>query len=102
MLSFNYSGVVQLVARQPLELVILVRVQAPEPIFPDFANQLELLRLKILGLAIDAELPRSCYQRYVSVLRRRLPFHRATADSDGGLSSVIKLENRERSPKAAS
>jgi hypothetical protein len=32
MLSFNYSGVVQLVARQPLELVILVRVQAPEPI----------------------------------------------------------------------
>ena len=25
------SGVVQLVARQPLELVILVRVQAPEP-----------------------------------------------------------------------
>src|ERR1700728_1761892 len=25
-----YSGVVQLVARQPLELVILVRVQAPE------------------------------------------------------------------------
>ncbi len=29
----GYSGVVQLVARQPLELVILVRVQAPEPIF---------------------------------------------------------------------
>jgi hypothetical protein len=28
----SYSGVVQLVARQPLELVILVRVQAPEPI----------------------------------------------------------------------
>ena len=28
---FAYSGVVQLVARQPLELVILVRVQAPEP-----------------------------------------------------------------------
>ena len=28
-----FSGVVQLVARQPLELVILVRVQAPEPIF---------------------------------------------------------------------
>jgi hypothetical protein len=27
----GYSGVVQLVARQPLELVILVRVQAPEP-----------------------------------------------------------------------
>ncbi len=27
------SGVVQLVARQPLELVILVRVQAPEPNF---------------------------------------------------------------------
>jgi hypothetical protein len=27
---FRYSGVVQLVARQPLELVILVRVQAPE------------------------------------------------------------------------
>ena len=27
----SYSGVVQLVARQPLELVILVRVQAPEP-----------------------------------------------------------------------
>ena len=27
----RYSGVVQLVARQPLELVILVRVQAPEP-----------------------------------------------------------------------
>src|SRR5580704_6976624 len=26
-----YSGLVQLVARQPLELVILVRVQAPEP-----------------------------------------------------------------------
>ena len=35
MLSFNYSGVVQLVARQPLELVILVRVQAPEPLKPD-------------------------------------------------------------------
>src|ERR1700756_2509407 len=32
-LSRDYSGVVQLVARQPLELVILVRVQAPEPIF---------------------------------------------------------------------
>jgi hypothetical protein len=32
-LSFSYSGVVQLVARQPLELVILVRVQAPEPFF---------------------------------------------------------------------
>lgn len=31
--SLNYSGVVQLVARQPLELVILVRVQAPEPHF---------------------------------------------------------------------
>ena len=30
---FGLSGVVQLVARQPLELVILVRVQAPEPIF---------------------------------------------------------------------
>jgi hypothetical protein len=29
------SGVVQLVARQPLELVILVRVQAPEPILGD-------------------------------------------------------------------
>ena len=28
----NYSGVVQSVARQPLELVILVRVQAPEPL----------------------------------------------------------------------
>ena len=28
---YRYSGVVQLVARQPLELVILVRVQAPEP-----------------------------------------------------------------------
>jgi hypothetical protein len=28
----HYSGVVQLVARQPLELVILVRVQAPEPL----------------------------------------------------------------------
>jgi hypothetical protein len=41
MLSFNYSGVVQLVARQPLELVILVRVQAPEPILPDFAKNLE-------------------------------------------------------------
>jgi hypothetical protein len=27
----EHSGVVQLVARQPLELVILVRVQAPEP-----------------------------------------------------------------------
>src|SRR6266481_10012309 len=27
-----YSGVVELVARQPWELVILVRVQAPEPI----------------------------------------------------------------------
>ena len=31
------SGVVQLVARQPLELVILVRVQAPEPNFLFFA-----------------------------------------------------------------
>ena len=41
MLSFNYSGVVQLVARQPLELVILVRVQAPEPIFPDIASKFE-------------------------------------------------------------
>ena len=30
-MALNYSGVVQLVARQPLELVILVRVQAPEP-----------------------------------------------------------------------
>jgi uncharacterized membrane protein YhaH (DUF805 family) len=30
-LVLRYSGVVQLVARQPLELVILVRVQAPEP-----------------------------------------------------------------------
>jgi hypothetical protein len=29
------SGVVQSVARQPLELVILVRVQAPEPILDD-------------------------------------------------------------------
>jgi hypothetical protein len=29
---FNNSGVVQSVARQPLELVILVRVQAPEPL----------------------------------------------------------------------
>jgi hypothetical protein len=28
-----WSGVVQLVARQPLELVILVRVQAPEPFY---------------------------------------------------------------------
>lgn len=27
----NYSGVVQLAAHQPLELGILVRVQAPEP-----------------------------------------------------------------------
>lgn len=41
MLSFNYSGVVQLVARQPLELVILVRVQAPEPILLDLANKLK-------------------------------------------------------------
>jgi hypothetical protein len=32
-LSRAKSGVVQLVARQPLELVILVRVQAPEPFF---------------------------------------------------------------------
>jgi hypothetical protein len=38
-LALNYSGVVQLVARQPLELVILVRVQAPEP------NLLHLARL---------------------------------------------------------
>ena len=30
-MALNDSGVVQLVARQPLELVILVRVQAPEP-----------------------------------------------------------------------
>ena len=30
-LRFRDSGVVQSVARQPLELVILVRVQAPEP-----------------------------------------------------------------------
>jgi hypothetical protein len=30
-LALSHSGVVQLVARQPLELVILVRVQAPEP-----------------------------------------------------------------------
>jgi hypothetical protein len=30
-LALNRSGVVQSVARQPLELVILVRVQAPEP-----------------------------------------------------------------------
>ena len=29
-----WSGVVQSVARQPLELDILVRVQAPEPLFP--------------------------------------------------------------------
>jgi len=33
-LQTPYSGVVQLVARQPLELVILVRVQAPEPLPP--------------------------------------------------------------------
>jgi hypothetical protein len=32
-LYFNYSGVVQLVALQTLDLAILVRVQAPEPIF---------------------------------------------------------------------
>ena len=36
------SGVVQLVARQPLELVILVRVQAPEPTSP--ACSLMILR----------------------------------------------------------
>jgi hypothetical protein len=36
------SGVVQLVARQPLELVILVRVQAPEP--PTFRLQHTLTR----------------------------------------------------------
>jgi hypothetical protein len=47
MLSFNYSGVVQLVARQPLELVILVRVQAPEPFSPDFAKTSETPALKI-------------------------------------------------------
>ena len=32
-LAMHNSGVVQSVARQPLELVILVRVQAPEPSF---------------------------------------------------------------------
>ena len=32
------SGVVQSVARQPLELVILVRVQAPEPTFARAQN----------------------------------------------------------------
>ena len=40
-----YSGVVQLVARQPLELVILVRVQAPEPNFNRAGFTLHLLPL---------------------------------------------------------
>src|SRR5215469_7470955 len=34
----RYSGVVQSVARQPLELVILVRVQAPEPSSEDVCH----------------------------------------------------------------
>ena len=39
---FHHSGVVQLVAHGPLEPRILVRVQAPEPIF-SFANPFAIL-----------------------------------------------------------
>ena len=58
----GYSGVVQLVARQPLELVILVRVQAPEPI-----------SITSYGAALSRAIPRT-----------PIRWPRATADSGLG------------------
>ncbi len=49
---WHYSGVVQSVARQPLELVILVRVQAPEPFLAILRPWSKLLRLENLQVEL--------------------------------------------------
>ena len=77
---FCHSGVVQLVAREPLELVILVRVQAPEPTLavtrgksPKKCALSSVGMSDLSKLRADAEIPFVClaaFQALGAFLRR--------------------------------
>jgi hypothetical protein len=65
------SGVVQLVARQPLELVILVRVQAPEPFLSILRTRQKLLQFEYLQVKL---LRLNCIHNLFRLITRPLPY----------------------------